>query len=159
MNLQESEYNYWYDRVFGYFLRRVANYHESQDLTSQVLADFFLYPPEKISSDTGLIWKITKNYFYNYLRNAKKTDLIVDIENQKIVSEYSTEHNLRLETLQKCMEKKLNPLDISILKMSILEDFKSSTIGEKLGLSSDNVRQKLSRSLKKIRKYCKSAWF
>lgn len=110
MNLQESEYNYWYDRVFGYFLRRVANYHESQDLTSQVLADFFLYPPEKISSDTGLIWKITKNYFYNYLRNAKKTGLIVDIENQEISSEYSTEHNLRLETLQKCMEKNLNPL-------------------------------------------------
>ena len=44
----QQEYNHWYSRIYGYFYRRVNTEIDVRELTSDTLADFFLYPKEEL---------------------------------------------------------------------------------------------------------------
>ena len=42
----QDDWNYWYDRVFSYFYRRVNTRFDAEELTAKTLNDFFLTSKE-----------------------------------------------------------------------------------------------------------------
>ena len=156
INLNQDNYNYWYNLVYAYFYRRVNTKEDADDLTSVVLSDFFMYKKE-IEKPIGLIWAIAKNKLKIFIYQKTKTP--VSNENiEELEKIYSDSYYSRAESLINCAKKQLKNLDFDIVELSVLCDFDSKTVSEQVNLRPDNVRQKLSRSLKKLREKCRQIW-
>jgi DNA-directed RNA polymerase specialized sigma24 family protein len=72
--------------------------------------------------------------------------------------EYSDHYQDKLERLKKCIKEQLKPIDQDIVEICVMCDFSGKRAAEELGLSYDNVRQRLSRSISKLRQKCRQAW-
>jgi RNA polymerase sigma factor (sigma-70 family) len=156
INLNQENYNYWYNLVYAYFYRRVNTKEDADDLTSGVLSDFFMYQRE-IEKPIALIWGIARNKLKSFI--YQKTKIPVSNENiEDLENVYSETYYNRIEGLINCAKKQLQPVDFDIVELSVLCDFDSKTVGEQVNLKPDNVRQKLSRSLKKLREKCRQIW-
>ena len=92
-----------------------------------------------------------------YIRKKDKTKVSTLDENYEEKS-FSNEFNLKLENLKKCIQSQLSTQDQEIIEMSVMSDFSSQNVAEKLNLTAANVRQKLSRSIKKLRQKCRQVW-
>ena len=78
---------------------------------------------------------------------------------ENISSEYSQNYLKRSKDLLNCTDNYLqDSIDKKIIYLSIVGDLNSTEIGKELDLKPDNVRQKLGRLIKKIRKNCLSLW-
>ncbi len=159
IHLNQDNYNYWYNLVYAYFYRRISIKEDADDLTSSVLSDFFMYEKE-IEKPIGLIWAIARNKLKTFFLKKSKTlfsnENIEDMED--IENVYSQSYYDRTENLINCAKKQLKTVDFDILELSVFCDFDSKKIATKLNLKPDNVRQRLSRSLKKLREKCRQIW-
>ena len=160
LNLTQEKWDYWYNRVYGYFYRRVTSRHDVEDLTTSTLGDFFL-KNEEIQNENGLMWTIAKNKLLTYIRDKGKHQHLNfdELENSISFEDIpSPRYQDKLDRLQVCIQKQLNTADHKIMQLSIVSDFSSQRIAEESGLTSSNVRQRLSRSIKKVRKHCADIW-
>jgi RNA polymerase sigma factor (sigma-70 family) len=158
----------WHPKVFGYFFRRLNSRQDVEDLTSVVLTAFLdkLQDPEiTLENQQGFVWRVAHNQLAKYIRDKSKVPVSVSTQDENwsfVEPSYETEYSFsfknRLEKLLHCIKKHSKNDEYLIIEKSIIEEKKSSEVAEILNISPDNVRQKLSRSLKKIRASCKSVW-
>lgn len=157
----EEYFQKYYQKVFGYVFKKVANYSVAEDITMEVFLscykNFDSFDPQKASFQTWL-YVIVNNKLKNYYRDKKEYDDIDEcmeyvgsFEDDIIAAE-------NLKNMRDTLAKALNTLSESQKSIIIMKYFKNMQaleIGEKLGLSSGNVRVQLSRALNKLRDYFK----
>jgi len=161
-----------YPKVYGYFLRRLDNRLDVEDLASITLTSFlqkYRQNPDKITNKHAFLWKIAHNQLCLFIKSKSKTFLSISLEDEiednidtgidlAIENERSKELQIRIQKLIKCMENHLKNPELIIVKRIIMDDEKSTNLGKELNLTPENIRQKLSRSLKKLKIKCKSVW-
>jgi len=153
--LSDQEWESIYDSVFGYCIKRTNSISDSQDLTQSAITTFIernVYP----SNPGGYIMNIAKFKLLEYYRAKNKKIASVDDFDSHTFS--TKEFDMRVESLIKCAKKHLPKTDWSIIELSILYDYSSREVADRTNLSPGNVRQKLSRNLKKVRKQCAKFW-
>ena len=171
-SFNSEEWKTRYDQVYGYFYRRVNTKSDVEDLTMETLERFY-FTEKKIENPNAFLWGIARNKMLEYIRYKGKNQFqeLVDwaeIENGRDnfnelqdnwLEEYrSSEYQAKLDRLKECTKNQLSDLDREIVDLCISEDFKSAEVAQKLGISADNTRQRLSRALKKLRDKCREAW-
>ena len=171
-NNVNQEWEYWYPRVYGYFYKRIDNKSAVEDLTSETINTVFL--AENIKNFKAYLWKVAHNYLVRYI-NTKQTDLMLvnwdeslDLANsvqpnfsiEEGVENTRSQNYLRLkEQMLKCFNHHItNQMDKQIVNLSIIQEKNSSQIATELNLKADNIRQKLSRTLKKVKSKCIQIW-
>jgi RNA polymerase sigma factor (sigma-70 family) len=166
----DSEWEIYYPKVYGYFLRRITNRMDVEDLTSVVLTEFFgvltnQEKRQKITNQNAYLWKVAYNHLADFIKNNQKRPLPIiydenfQAEDQSLEKFVSKEYKDRVSNLVNCAKEQLKTDDFEILVMSIFEEKTSKEVAENLKMSSDNIRQRLSRGLKKLREKCRQIWF
>lgn len=165
----DSVWEEYYPKVYGYFFRRVDAREDVEDLTSMTMTQFCQTlknseKAKKIKNSNAYLWKIAHHQLADFIHSKSKRPITVGLdENFKIIDDsleklQSSYFEDRKAGLLKCIQKSLNPIEHTIVIDSIINDYKSDELAVKLGLSSSNIRQKLSRSLKKLRQKCRQVW-
>jgi RNA polymerase sigma factor (sigma-70 family) len=157
----------YYPSVYGYFFRRVNNREDVEDLTSIVMTAFLdnlLNTEKSIQNPHGLLWKIAHNQLALFIRNKNKNPMAIGLEDtdfeidREIEDQRSFHYRDRVEILMECANKQLKDIELFIVEQIIMLDKKATQISDQIQLSSQNTRQKLSRSLKKLRQNCLQIW-
>jgi RNA polymerase sigma factor (sigma-70 family) len=164
-----SEWEFYYPKVYGYFFRRLDNRLDVEDLTGLVLFQFLeiILDEEKsarILNKNAYLWKIAHNQLITFINTRNKKTIFVGLDdNFEIVDEKaeiqkSAYYNHRIENLLLCIKQNLNGVDYNIVNLSLVEDKKSPEVAEILSLTAENVRKRLSRSVSKLKDKCKAVW-
>jgi len=156
-----------FDKVFGYFYRRLTVREDVEDLTLVSLKIFL----EKITDEKteiqkpqAYLWSICHSQLVHFIKNKSKKPVSLDLSEEKFEFKWKIENTEslsfknRMTKLQKCMQKVLSQTDFEIVNSCILDGVKAVEVGQKIDLKPATVRQKLKRSLDKIRKQCKKIW-
>lgn len=159
--LTQDKWNYWYDRVFSYFYRRLNTRFEAEELTANTLNDFFLTSKE-VENENAFLWGIARHKFYDYLKQKKLKPTTIDLDKVEnsldTQDEYNPYYLAKIEGLKECIKNHLNDLDQQIVDLTVSGDFKCNFVAQELGLSHSNVRQRLSRAIKKLKEKCTEFW-
>lgn len=172
INCTQTDWEYWYPRVYGYFYKRVTGKYEVEELTSQTLFTIFL--AQNVKNFKAYTWKVAHNYLVKYI-NTKNLepmpiswDESLDLTNSTMPSwqieetielQTTTQYQNKLNQLLDCIAGNIkNPEDKKILELAIYEQKNSTEIGQILNLKPDTIRQKLSRNIKKLRQNCVDLW-
>lgn len=161
--IQQSDWDYWYDKVYGYFYRRVNSRYDTEELTADTLNSFFLSETDH-QNNYGYLWGIAKNKFYTYLKQKnqeklKQQTLQNSLEEVVLNTNIRSDHyNHKMQVLQECINRCLKNQDQEIVKLCVQEDFSSQEVSKILSISSGNVRVRLARAIKKIRDNCSKIW-
>jgi RNA polymerase sigma factor (sigma-70 family) len=156
--LTQEIYDHWYSRIYGYFYRRLESQSDVREMTADTLTDFFTYQKE-IENPKSFIFKIAENKLKSFIKNKSNKPFVADIDEvDETTASYSSHYFERSSALVDCAKNQLKPEQFSIVEMCVLCDFTAVRTAEELNLSSTNVRQILSRSLKKLREKCKQLW-
>ncbi len=164
-----SEWEFYYPKVYGYFFRRIDNRLDVEDLTSLVLFQFLeiILDEEKsvrILNKNAYLWKIAHNQLVAFINNKTKQIITVGLDDnfelvdEKAELEKSSYYNHRIENLLHCIKQNLNGVDFNIVNLSLVEDRKSPEVAQILSLTAENVRKRLSRSVTKLKDKCKAVW-
>jgi RNA polymerase sigma-70 factor, ECF subfamily len=166
--MEENYIELWdnyYPKVFGYFYRRLNNHQDVEDLCSVTLASFFACLKKgNVQNYNALLWKIAHNQLVSFIRSKSKNPISIDLslsENQfdtQVENGRSDNYKYKLEHLQECIKNQLTDSQQEIVHKSIIEDKKSYEVALEIGITADNVRQILSRSIKKLKAKCKELW-
>lgn len=159
----------YYPKIYGYYIKRVQNREDVEDLTSITMQGLLstLLDEEKsnrISNPEAYAWKIAHNQLVHFIDRKSKLPVTVGLNDDTSSidrltdSKYTSNWNDKLLCIQSCALKTLKEQDFEIVKLSIIEDMQSKEISSLLGLTAETVRQRLSRSLKKLRKDCYDIW-
>jgi RNA polymerase sigma factor (sigma-70 family) len=165
-NLQNN-WEYWYPRVYGYFYKRVNNKTDVEDLTANTLSTTFM--AKNVLNVQAYTWKVAHNYLVRYIDLKVKNPIPVtwddnmewspDSQSEYVETQYSKNFETKLTNLKECIANQLtSPEDKMLIELSIYKENNSTEISKLLGLKADTVRQKLSRTLKKLKKHCSSLW-
>ncbi len=164
----EKMWEEYYPKVFGYFYRRVNTREDVEDLTSIVMQKFLDVMSERgeeIKSPNGYLWKMANNQLNYFINTKSKLPISVSTSEEydsidtSLDNYRSQNYKQKVESLMDCIKKVLKGVDFEIIKESLVEDKKSYEVAGELGLTADNVRQRLSRGLAKVRKKCGDLWF
>ncbi len=155
----------YYPKVFGYFFRRISNREDVEDLTSLTLTAFVDNLTNKsIQNPHAFLWKIAHNQLLVFIRFKQKQPIPISLEEDFEVEVEATDNSQnqhaldRIKNLMHCVEQNLSGIELIIVKGIIQEERSSAELATELNLKADNVRQKLSRSLKKLREKCTELW-
>jgi RNA polymerase sigma factor (sigma-70 family) len=153
-----KEWDYWYSRVYAYFFRRVNSSYEVEELTARTLNDYFL-TQEEVRSDKALMWRIARCKLLDFIKTKKPAHLELNehYQNQPEPG-FSNFYKEKVIAIQDCLRRNLNQKEYQIIEMCVMYDFSSKDAAAELGIKPDNLRQILSRSLKKVRKICLDKW-
>ena len=162
----ETQWKEYYPKVFGYFFRRLNEKHEVEDLTSLVMHSFFkaMYVDKRqITNPHAYLWQIARNQLNAYIKQKSKQPIHVswedDLEKAELEStSYSDYYKSKVEELMECFRKVISGQELKIVEQVVMCDRTSVDVAEELGLTSGNVRQKLSRSIKKVKQKCSEIW-
>jgi RNA polymerase sigma factor (sigma-70 family) len=159
-HVTESEWNQWYNAIYGYVYRRVTVRATVEDITTEVLEDFFLADPEQMRDEKSYIFGIARNKVMYWIRSKYRTPSTVQLDETRDANkdEHSVEYQSRMQQLIACAKKHTSIEDFALIEMSVLYDYSSPTIAAELQLTPATVRQRLSRSLKRLRTLCSKAW-
>jgi RNA polymerase sigma factor (sigma-70 family) len=162
----------YYPKVYGYFFRRLNSRLDIEDLTSVTLTVFLnalTNSDKKIQNKNAYLWKIAHNQLLVFIhaKSTKPLPISIDDDNNFVANEVfsdETEDNRseglksRIAKLMQCVKNHLNQNEVFIVEQIVMEDKKATEVAISLNLNADNVRQKLSRSLKKLRRQCTQIW-
>ena len=161
----EASWNYWYPRVYGYFFRRVNSREDVEDLTSSTITTVFT--AKNIINFQAYMWRVAHNYLVKYI-NLKNTEPApFSLNEEWVAGEYkeeaeatvSSRYTDKLAQLTQCIEHSLTKEeDKQLIQLSVIENKNSTEIATIMGLKPDNIRQKLSRTLKKLKQKCIELW-
>lgn len=152
----ESIYSKYYSSVLFYFIKRIRNQSDAEDLTSEVFLYCFnnydTYDSSKSSFATWL-YLVAKSRFYNYCRDKKQTEDIDDYAN--IIEDTSNlvEKAVYLSELRMQLNVALNELterQKKIVVMKYFEGMCAEEIANILNTNANNVRVQLSKALKRL---------
>jgi RNA polymerase sigma factor (sigma-70 family) len=160
-----SQWEYWYPRVYGYFYKRVGLEAEVDDLTANTMNAAFT--AKDVQNFQGYIWRVAHNHLVKYI-NTKNTDPTpLSLNEDWIAAEYqpkaeeqiSNRYSEKLVQLNECIKNHIKDSEEqNLLDLSIFQEKNSTEISQITGLKADNIRQKLSRILKRLREKCVHLW-
>jgi RNA polymerase sigma factor (sigma-70 family) len=159
----QQEWNHWYNLVYGYFFRRVNSRAEADELTSDTVTDFFLKDQE-IDNPKAFIFGIARHKLYKHIDHKSKRsvanleDHAENLSYADVEEHYSDNYLAKTEDLKNCVERQLKPQDQDIVELCVVCEFSSERVADELSLNAPNVRQRLSRALKKLREKCREIW-
>lgn len=155
----ENVYNQYFLKIYHYIRRHTLNDQDAEDLASDVFLSvyrhFDSFDPTKAKMSTW-IFVIAKNRLKNYYRANQSKD---EVDGEEVIAWLSDEHDwdeaLRLEEQRHAITRLLESLpeiDQQIVILSYFHDKTSQEVAQELGISAINVRVRLSRALKKMKK-------
>lgn len=158
----QSEWNQWYNQVYGYFFRRLNNRFDVDELASDTVTEFFLkdFVPE---NPKAFIFGIARNKLYQYF-DKKAKNRVAELDGQaetltcEAADSYSSFYLAKIAELRKCIQQQLSKQDQEIVELCVVCEFSSERVARELNLSPPNVRQRLSRALRKLRRECRDIW-
>ena len=170
-NLRDTRksWDYWYPLVFGYFYRRLENREEVEDLTSKTLTAF-LTTEKKVENPKAFVWQIAKNQLCIFIRQKNKALLTMSEQDMEGLSSsidegslieqkgYSENFLMKKKKLLELIEKSLKDVEYQIVYQSIILKKNSTEIGQSLNLKPATVRQKLKRSVSKLKGKYQGLW-
>ncbi len=150
---KEALYREFYGKVRGYIYSKIDNYHEAEDIASNV----FLKIYEKIDSFdetratlSTWIYTITRNTLTDYFRTRKISNEIPET----LAEDSSLEDNVcnadMLEKLADALET-LNERERNIIILKFYSGITLKDIGERIGVSYTYVKVLYNNALKKLR--------
>ena len=140
-------------RIYGFVAYRVPSAAAAEDLTQIVfekaLRAWARYDPERASEQSWL-FAIARNALTDYFRQRREV-FLEDEEPEAGAIAVHDEHDLGLSAeLSQALER-LRPRERTVIALRFGGELTGPEIGELLGLSTDNVHQILSRSLRRLR--------
>lgn len=144
-------YDQFGDQVFRYILSRVHNYADAEDLRSEVfvkaMANIKRYDSGRAAYSTW-IYAITRNVVNDYFRSRLQTRVELDevLIDSMDTGFWDQDLSELADALQKCSQRER---DVMILRY--YHGYPYAEIGEKLHLSSANVRMISFRTSRKLR--------
>ncbi len=160
----EDFYSANFDRVLGYVHKRISNYADAEDLTSEVFiycySHYDDYDPEKSSLTTWLYLIVNsrlKNYYRDHVSYVDFESVSDTMRDQSI----DMDEGIYLEQLHSALMmaiKQLPERQQQIVMMRYFENRSSDEIAKKLGISPGNARVLLSRALDKLASFNDAYW-
>ena len=152
---------YFGSRLLAMFIARTRDRELARDLSQDTLIVVLqqvrrgaVREPEKLSAFVHAIARNTLNsHFRSRGRTPREEPLLHDVAAQ--LPDYAEEEQ-RERLLREALDQ-LDDIDRKILASSLADGAKPGRIGTMLGLSSEVIRQRKSRALKKITEYIKQA--
>jgi len=161
-------YEYYFDMIFNYILKRTGDLELTQDLTSETFMKVLHYLPKyKITEVRFSSWlyRIATNQINQHFR--KKSFIPVDVflpkdepvsfetadedlKNWEDEKEQKVEFTLMMEYV-----KKLKPIDQSIITLRYFENRKFSEISQILELKEGTIKVRMNRALTKLKRWMK----
>jgi len=175
--LNQENWDIWYSKTYWYFFKRIDDKSSVEELCVNTLEQAFL--KTNVTNFAALVWKIAHIQLVQYInfKNTQKTIVAEDLEvfgktaknietddvwqkwlEPETENQFSDRYNLYLNNLLECLKHNLKESEIEIVKLSIHQEKNSTEIAQILNLKADTVRQKLSRTLKKLRANCLDFW-
>jgi RNA polymerase sigma factor (sigma-70 family) len=161
-------WDYWYPLVYGYFYRRLNSRSDVEELTANSIAALLLKPD--VQNPKAFIWKTARNQLVEFIKKKKKNPHIVSIENLPEIPQDKVEENLfdsaefssnfknKMDQIQECLKNATTTEEYSLVCCSIIENKNSTQISQIFQIKPATVRQKLKRTIKKLREHCTSLW-
>lgn len=137
-------------RVYGFIYVRIKNRDEADEIFQKVLLKFHsirhTYKPTLALMPW--IYVITRSVLIDHVRKLARTTKL-EKELQDLINEPILEAEaLDLNSLK---DAGLSAKQLEILSLRFENDFSISEISSKLGLTADNIRQLISRGIRKLR--------
>ena len=146
-------YNIYHQKVVYYIERKIGNYHDAEDLASEVFAycysHFDSYDPAK-SSTTTWLYLVVNSRIKNYYRDSKTyvdLEALIGVLPDEMID---MDACIYLQQMKEIIEKALLTLSErqrKIVTMRYFDEKSNAEIAEELGMSHINVRVQLSRAL------------
>lgn len=147
-------YDMYKNKLYNYAYYKLGNSSDAEDVVQDCILTAFeqikkLKKPEAFSA---WIFKILYYGCCSYINNQISQRNTEDIENYKSTLSYNNSYDFEREELKEALNI-LKDEEKNIVLLSVIAGFKSKEIARITGYSAVNVRQKLSRSLAKMKKY------
>jgi len=169
----DEQWNYWYPRVYGYFYKRIEDKQTVEDLTAETITTAFL--AKNVKNFKAYLWKVAHNYLVKYIHTKNTNPMMVgwseaiDLDqyqqpqfslDETIETTRSNNYSRLLKEMTDCFYANLsNEIDKKIIHLSIVQEKNSTQIAQELSLIAGTVRQKLARSLDKLKRKCVHIWY
>jgi RNA polymerase sigma factor (sigma-70 family) len=121
-------------------------------------------PDKDLTNPNAYLWRITHNYLVDYIKHKSKIpqtfvlDENLDFLDESMENLRSSHFQAKVQDLMQCVEQNLHGIEYKIVQLVIMYDQTAVTAASELNLKPANVRQKLSRSLKKLKANCLELW-
>jgi RNA polymerase sigma factor (sigma-70 family) len=153
----------WLPKVFGYFYKRINNPSDVEDLTAETMNAAFL--ASEIQNFDAYIWKVAHNHLVGYIRTKSKNTEPISMNNvddwkplpqdEELETVVCSRYEERKAILQQCVDSNLkSDEEKKLITYSIIDEKNSTQIGELLNIQPDTVRQRISRTLRRLKKHC-----
>jgi RNA polymerase sigma factor (sigma-70 family) len=161
----EEKWNYWYPRVYGYFYKRVDYQAEVEDLTANTMNTAFT--AKNVLNFQAYIWRVAHNYLVKYINTKNTAPTPISLNEEWVSGEFQVEaeetisdhYTQKISQLMECVQNNIkDPEEQKLIQLSVMEEKNSTQIATILNLKADNIRQKLSRLLKRLRQKCIQLW-
>jgi RNA polymerase sigma-70 factor (ECF subfamily) len=146
------------ERIFVMALVRTRDRSAAQDLAQEALLAAIvalragrLRDPEKLSA---FVWGTARNVINNFVRARRRVpagEALVDVVGAEGSQLQDLESGERLSLVTRALAR-LEPSERAILQMTLVEGLQPDEITLRLGLTSDVMRQRKCRALRKITK-------
>ena len=156
----EEIYEKHYGKVFQYIYRKIGNFSEAEDLTSEAFLyaykHYDQYDPTKSAIATWL-YLIVNSRLKNYYRDSR---ICIDLETVVGVLEDDTvdlEQGAYMEEVSEQLQEaimKLPERQGKIVKLRYFDELSCAEIATIMNMTSGNVRVQLSRALDKLEILC-----
>jgi RNA polymerase sigma factor (sigma-70 family) len=165
VNELEQQWMEWYPKVYGYFYKRVDDKFFVEELTAQTMNAVFTSQKE-ILNFKAYLWKVAHNYLARYIHLKTATPTVIGFINdedfyvdQEVETQTSDNYKQKIAIIKESMDLvRLKDVDRQIIQHCIFEERNSTQVAQILNIQPGNVRNRLSRALKKISKKCKELW-
>ena len=168
-NPQEFEiiYNLYFDRIFGYIIKRTLDYDLTKDICSEVFLKAFLSVQKfRWTNKPIIIWlfKIAQNEIRLYFRNKKYKPEFLSANVTKHnwqVSPSAEQEKIEIENLliksqqTQALIKSLNQLsekERECISLKFIENLTYPEIAQVMNLKTGTVKSHISRGLAKLKK-------
>ena len=135
---------------FAYF--RIGNLEDAEDLVQDCMLKVFQNLPvlQKAEAFTSWVYKLLYRDCATFLKRRAREQDNEDIENYTNILPADTAADFESVELRQALEE-LGEAEKDIVLLSVVAGLQSKEIARITGLTAGNVRQKLHRSLKKMR--------
>lgn len=156
-------YNKEINRVFRFVLLRVSKREEALDITEDAFYKLWevMSGGKKIENLSAFVFKVTRNKIIDWYRKNKPSSLEQMFENGENdentlpeIADPDSHTEIRLSAEASEVIKsfhKLGSLDAEIMMQRFVEDLGPQEIAERMGISSNNVSIRITRSIQKLR--------
>lgn len=158
-------YNDYFPRIYNYVFYRVNDYHDTDDLTSEIFVKIFTnlgcYHAEKAPLPVW-IFSIARNAVIDYYRRRARMCTPLEVMTDLTDSEPSPDDRVAFYEMQQHLREALASLpqrEREIIGLKFWSGFSNRQIAGFTGISESNIGVILFRSMRRLRQILKSMGF